>query len=99
MEQPMKAMKAMKEMKIPKVKKEKSTKPRMSNVWVEFLKDYAKSNNITYSCALSDPRAKQEYKEGKMTTKDYAKPVMEVMIKPVMETKPVKKKTTKKWRK
>ena len=73
MEQPMKAM------KIPKVKKEKSTKPRMTNSWVDFLKDYAKSNNITYSCALSDPRAKDEYKDGKMTTKDYSKPVMEMV--------------------
>ena len=94
MEQPMKAMKAMKEMKIPKVKKEKSTKPRMSNSWVDFLKDYAKSNNITYSCALSDPRAKDEYKEGKMTTKDYSKPVIERVMKPVIPTP--KKKTRKK---
>lgn len=84
MEQPTKAM------KMPKPKKEKSTKPRMTNSWVDFLKDYAKYNNITYSCALSDPRAKDEYNQGKMTTKDYAKPDMEV--KPVEMPK---KKTTK----
>ena len=97
MEQPMKemkAIKAMKEMKMPKVKKEKSTKTRMTNSWVDFLKDYAKSNNITYSCALSDPRAKDEYKEGKMTTKDYSKPVIERVMKPVIPTP--KKKTRKK---
>lgn len=86
----------MKAMKMPKVKKEKSTKPRMTNSWVDFLKDYAKSNNITYSCALSDPRAKDEYKQGKMTTKDYAKPMeMEMMTtqkrtkKPVIVVEPV----------
>lgn len=101
-------------MKIPKMKKEKSSKPRMENSWVSFLKNYAKSNNITYSCALSEPRAKDEYKEGKMSTKDYAKPIemmeMEVVkrayrgrervMKPVMEMKSVEmpKKTARKKR-
>ena len=61
MEQPMKVM---------KMKKEKSTKPRLENLWVNFLKDYAKSKGITYSCALSDPRAKDEYKMMKMPKKE-----------------------------
>jgi len=76
----MKAMKAIKEMKIPKMKKEKSTKPRLENLWVNFLKDYAKSNGITYSCALSDPKAKEEYKTGKMV-------IMPMKEEPVMMTK------------
>jgi len=67
MEQPIKEMKAM---KMSKIKKEKSTKPRLENLWVNFLKNYAKNNNITYSCALSDPRAKEEYKTGKMPKKE-----------------------------
>jgi hypothetical protein len=72
MEQPMKVM------KMPKMKKEKSTKPRMENLWVNFLKDYAKSNGITYSCALSDPRAKDEYKMMKMPKKEETPMVIEM---------------------
>ena len=38
----------------------------MPNPWVEFVREYAKKNNITYMCAIS--KAKDEYramKEGK----------------------------------
>ena len=77
MEQPMKVMKAM---KMSKMKKEKSTKPRLENLWVNFLKNYAKSNGITYSCAISDPRAKEEYKTGKMS-------IMSMKEEPPMMTK------------
>ena len=99
MEQPMKAMKAMKEMKMPKMKKEKSTKPRLENLWVNFLKDYAKSNGITYSCAISDPRAKEEYKMMKMPKKEETpittkkEQAMEMMNSKILKRtkKPVKK--------
>lgn len=85
MEQPIKEMKAM---KIPKTKRrtinktelEKSIKPRLENLWVNFLKDYAKSNGITYSCALSDPQAKEQYKMMKI-------PMMTKKEEPVMMTK------------
>lgn len=98
MEQPMKVMKAV---KMPKMKKEKSTKPRLENLWVSFLKNYAKSNNITYSCALSDPRAKEQYKTGKMPMKEEPVMMMEtVMMKePMMNIKikkPIKLKTARK---
>lgn len=81
-------------MKMPKMKKEKSTKPRMENSWVNFLKNYAKSNNITYSCALSDPRAKDEYKMKKMPMKEEPIMLMETVIpkktkKPVMVVEPI----------
>ena len=86
MEKPMKVMKVM---KIPKIKKEKSTKPRLENSWISFLKDYAKSNNITYSCALSDPRAKDEYKTGKM-------PIKIMKEEPIMAVEMTKKTLRKK---
>jgi hypothetical protein len=38
------------------------------NVWTDFVKTYAKKDNTTYGCAISDPRIKQAYKlfkEGK----------------------------------
>jgi hypothetical protein len=43
----------------------------MTNPWVEFLKQWAKQNNTSYACALTDPRAKDAYKrkkEGKSPT-------------------------------
>ena len=35
----------------------------MPNQWIDFIKDYAKKNNLSYSCAMSQPAAKQEYQE------------------------------------
>lgn len=37
----------------------------MPNKWVEHIRAFAKKNNMTYGCALSDPRTKSSYKEGK----------------------------------
>jgi len=31
--------------------------------WTEHIKDFAKRNNMTYGCALSDPKCSAEYKE------------------------------------
>lgn len=90
MEQPMKVM-----------KKEKSTKPRLENLWVSFLKKYAKDNNITYSCALSEPRAKEQYKNMKMPMKE--EPVMpkktkkpDMVVEPIMVVEMPKKTARKK---
>lgn len=33
----------------------------MSNKWVQHVQQYAKENNITYSCALSHPDIKKGY--------------------------------------
>ena len=33
----------------------------MVNKWVEHVKKYAKDNNMTYGCALSDPKMKESY--------------------------------------
>ena len=30
--------------------------------WVEHIKDFAKRNNLTYGCALSDPKCSEEYR-------------------------------------
>jgi len=37
----------------------------MVNQWVDFLKQYAKDNNMTYSCAISDKSASVAYKNMK----------------------------------
>lgn len=34
----------------------------MTNRWIEFVKDFAKKNNTTYGCALSDPKLKEQYR-------------------------------------
>jgi len=33
----------------------------MGSEWIGFVKQWAKKNNTTYSCALSTPECKQEY--------------------------------------
>ena len=60
-------------------KKPKEKKPRATNSWVSFVKEYALKKGITYSCALSDPRAKDEYKQGKIPMKE--QPMMVEMPK------------------
>jgi len=37
----------------------------MVNQWVNFLKNYAKDNNMTYSCAISDKSASIAYRNMK----------------------------------
>jgi len=39
----------------------------MPNNWILFLRDYAKKKNMTYSCALSDLKARDEYRALKAT--------------------------------
>lgn len=31
------------------------------NKWINHVKQYAKDNNISYACAISDPKCKQSY--------------------------------------
>jgi len=42
----------------------KEKKPRATNSWISFVKEYALKKGITYSCALSDPKCKEAYKNG-----------------------------------
>jgi hypothetical protein len=35
----------------------------MANAWVEHIRKYAKDNNMTYACALTDPNCKGSYKK------------------------------------
>jgi hypothetical protein len=35
----------------------------MANKWIEHIRTYAKSKNISYSCAVSDPECSKTYKE------------------------------------
>lgn len=35
----------------------------MGNKWVEHVKKFSKKHNISYSCAITDPLCKSEYKK------------------------------------
>ena len=37
----------------------------MANKWVAHVKQWAKKNNTTYGCAISDPNCAKDYKGGK----------------------------------
>lgn len=37
----------------------------MVNKWVEHIRAFAKKNGLTYGCALSDPKCKSSYHDGK----------------------------------
>jgi len=37
----------------------------MANKWVEHIRAFAKKHNLSYGCALSDPKCKETYKSGK----------------------------------
>lgn len=37
----------------------------MSNKWVLFVKEWATKNNMSYGCAMTDPKIKEEYKKSK----------------------------------
>lgn len=41
---------------------------RKPNKWVLFIKEWAKANEVSYGCALSNPRLSSDYKTGKITT-------------------------------
>ena len=42
----------------------------MSNEWIEHVKKNARENNMSYGCAISDPRCKASYKpKHKIVTK------------------------------
>ena len=45
-------------------KQPKEKKTRAPNSWISFVKEYALKKGITYSCALSDPKCKEAYKNG-----------------------------------
>jgi hypothetical protein len=56
----------------------------MPNAWIEHVRDYAKSHNLSYACALSKPDCKATYKKPPVV-KEYKK-------KMVIEVKPKVKK-------
>jgi hypothetical protein len=45
----------------------------MANKWVEHIKKWAKANNSTYGCALSNPKCKEDYKKSKEEPKQEEK--------------------------
>ncbi len=52
------------------------------NKWILHIRDYAKRNKVTYSCALSDPKCLEEYKQKKL-------PIVELKEEPVeIKTEP-----------
>jgi hypothetical protein len=82
----------------------------MANTWIEFIKVWAKKNNKSYGCAISDPQLKIDYRKSypskqqqkerqssereKMGMEDIDAPEEEIIIEPVK--KKGKKKSTKK---
>jgi hypothetical protein len=82
----------------------------MANTWIEFIKVWAKKNNKSYGCAISDPQLKIDYRKAypskqqqkerqsaereKMGMEDMDAPEEEIIIEPVK--KKGKKKSTKK---
>jgi len=45
----------------------------MANKWIEHIKKWAKDNNSTYGCALSNPKCKEDYKKSKEEPKQEEK--------------------------
>jgi hypothetical protein len=41
----------------------------MPNKWVDYVKRWAKKNNMSYGCALTDPQLKIDYRKSSTTTK------------------------------
>jgi hypothetical protein len=39
----------------------------MPNPWIEHIKKFAKANNTTFGCALSNPKTKETYKKPSQT--------------------------------
>tara|TARA_R110002126_G_scaffold230314_1_gene375108 strand:- start:5260 stop:5616 length:357 start_codon:yes stop_codon:yes gene_type:complete len=39
----------------------------MPNPWIEHIKKFAKANNTTFGCALSNPKCKETYKKPSQT--------------------------------
>jgi hypothetical protein len=42
-----------------------STKAKKSSAWIDHIRKFAKDNNISFSCALSNPQCSIEYRENK----------------------------------
>jgi hypothetical protein len=63
----------------------------MPSVWIDFVKTWASKNNVSYGCALSQPKLKEEYriwKQGKKTLKD-------LVVQPVESASPSTEPTNK----
>lgn len=56
--------------------------------WTEFIKEYAKKNNISYGCAMSDPKMKEAYykKHPKLSSEDKKKKKKEDEEKSLLRT-------------
>lgn len=46
------------------LKKKSNSNTKMANSWIEYVKAYAKKNNMKYNEALKDPKMKAGYKKG-----------------------------------
>jgi hypothetical protein len=65
-------------------------KPRKPSAWVAWVKEFAKNNNISYGCAVSDPDCKAGYKQSKIDAKNPPKKKklvrkVKVIVEPVEE--------------
>ena len=41
----------------------------MANPWITHVRDFAKKNGVTYSCALADPKVKDGYVKQSVSVK------------------------------
>jgi hypothetical protein len=67
----------------------------MPNRWIEFVKEFAAKNNITYGCALTKPELKTEYRS-KYPKEDKGKKEPVKVVEEEIVIEPVKKKRAKK---
>ena len=42
----------------------------MVNEWIEHVKNFARKNNLSYGCAITEPRCQASYKPKKLTLKE-----------------------------
>lgn len=57
----------------------------MPSRWVEFVKEFARKNNLSYGCALSKPECSAEYRKKYGTPKRKSKAKAKVEKEPVIE--------------
>lgn len=59
----------------------------MPSKWIEFIKQWAKDNNTTYGCAMSQPECKNDYHK-KYNTPKYQKYMKKNLVNQTKKRKP-----------
>ena len=64
--------------------------------WTDHVRDFAKRNNVSYACALSDPKCKMEYGAGKTKPAKAMKPAKAPPKEPKPPRNPLRGQATRK---